>query len=56
MNGGNGYEKETDMSSAGVGVQPIASALNIGVVSHLSNMAGEISTLMGVCSLKGYPF
>ncbi len=48
--------KETDMSSAGLGVQPIAAALNIGVVSHLHNMAGEISALKGVYGTKGYPF
>jgi len=45
-----------DLSSAGLGQQPVAFLLNALIAGHLNNMAGEVSVLKGLQGARGYPF
>jgi hypothetical protein len=49
-------DEERDLTDAGLGVRSVNWVLNALVVSHLNNMAGEISVLKGLQGAKGYPF
>ena len=45
-----------DLSAQGFEHKPVAWVLSALVISHLNNMAGEISALKGVQGVKGYPW
>ena len=45
-----------DLSAKGFGAKPVAWVFSALVISHLNNMAGEISALKGVQGAKGYPW
>ncbi|MCI0397162.1 MAG: DinB family protein [Chloroflexi bacterium] len=49
-------DRIVDLNNVGLGEQPVGWCLNALVISHLNNMAGEISALKGVQGAKGYPF
>jgi hypothetical protein len=48
-------DKKIDMSSFGMGEQPVITLINI-VGQHINNHLGEISCLKGLQGAKGYPF
>jgi hypothetical protein len=48
--------REIDLSGVGLGTQTVSWCINALIVSHLNNMAGEISVLKGIQGVKGYPF
>jgi hypothetical protein len=48
--------REVDLSFAGLGTRTLSWCLTALVISHLNNMAGEISVLKGIQGIKGYPF
>jgi len=45
-----------DLSAQGFEHKPVAWVLSALVISHLNNIAGEISALKGVQGVKGYPW
>jgi hypothetical protein len=49
-------DRPIDLSSNGMGQRPVSWVLGALVISHLNNMAGEISVLKGLQGAKGYPF
>jgi hypothetical protein len=48
--------REIDLTAHGLGVRTISWCITALVVSHVNNMAGEISVLKGIQGLPGYPF
>jgi hypothetical protein len=48
--------RELDLSNVGLGRRPLSWCINALVISHINNMAGEISCLKGLQGAKGYPF
>ena len=51
-----GLDQVLDLSANGFGAKPVAWVLSALVISHLNNMAGEISALKGIQGAKGYPW
>ena len=49
-------DKEIDMSSFGMGKQPMRVLVAGIVLQHINNHLGEISCLKGLQGAKGYPF
>ena len=47
---------EVDLSQVGFDKRPLSWCLNALVISHVNNMAGEVSCLKGLQGAKGYPF
>lgn len=45
-----------DLTGIGMGQMPLANAISLLVVEHVSNLAGEISCLKGIQGARGYPF
>ena len=45
-----------DLSGVGLDERTVGWMLNVFVVGHLNNMAGELSCRKGLQGLKGYPF
>lgn len=52
----NDLSREIDLSNVGLGQKPLSWCLNALVISHVNNVAGEISCLKGLQGAKGYPF
>lgn len=51
-----GLMREVDLSFVRLGTRPVSWCLTALIISHLNNMAGEISVLKGIQGVKGYPF
>ena len=49
-------ERKVDLSAQGLGIPTVNWCLNALVISHINNMAGEISVLKGLQGTRGYPF
>jgi hypothetical protein len=49
-------DKPIDMTSFGMGQQPMATLVANIIIQHLNNHLGEISCLKGLQGAKGYPY
>ncbi|MEX2159270.1 MAG: DinB family protein [Dehalococcoidia bacterium] len=49
-------DKPMDMSTFGMGEQPISTLVAGIIIQHINNHLGEISCLKGMQGAKGYPF
>lgn len=49
-------DRKVDLSAQSLGIPTVNWCLNALVISHINNMAGEISVLKGLQGTKGYPF
>jgi hypothetical protein len=49
-------DQELDLTAHGFGKRMVSWVLSALLISHLNNMAGEISALKGLQGAKGYPF
>jgi len=49
-------DRQVDLSMRGLGFRTVSWCLTALMISHLNNMAGEISVLKGIQGSRGYPF